>query len=204
MESENFSGPALSKHIAELIFKYARIRVSTWQKHLTLELGKKHSANALKYLRTAIEKYSLDKDKLPTNYEVTSYLFDGSNFMVIDENNVLEFGFEYIPGDFQKAVELAHQNIDKILATLQQEINKHPEQAHNLQTDKYINKHSTPTATESTKKQTTLLRIEEAISEYSISRTTLYQWRKSGALPYKRIGRMVYVHRDDIEKLLST
>ena len=50
----------------------------------------------------------------------------------------------------------------------------------------------------------TLLSIEEVVSEFNVSRTTLYTWRKKRLLPYSRIGRLLFVNRNDLLSLIES
>ena len=49
----------------------------------------------------------------------------------------------------------------------------------------------------------TYLTSEEAAKLLKISRRTLYQWRKAGALRYSQIGRKVFFKNEDVQKLIN-
>lgn len=49
----------------------------------------------------------------------------------------------------------------------------------------------------------TYLTSEEAAKLLKISRRTLYQWRKAGALRYSQIGRKVFFKNEDVQKLID-
>ena len=49
----------------------------------------------------------------------------------------------------------------------------------------------------------TYLTTEEAAKLLKISRRTLYQWRKAGALKYSQIGRKVFFKNEDVQKLID-
>ena len=49
----------------------------------------------------------------------------------------------------------------------------------------------------------TYLTSEEAAKLLKISRRTLHQWRKAGALRYSQIGRKVFFKNKDVQKLID-
>lgn len=49
----------------------------------------------------------------------------------------------------------------------------------------------------------TYLTSEEAAKLLKISRRTLYQWRKAGALKYSQIGRKVFFRNKDVQALIE-
>lgn len=48
------------------------------------------------------------------------------------------------------------------------------------------------------------LTVEEVISEFQISRTTLYMWRKKKILPYSRVGRLLFIARNDLISVIES
>lgn len=50
----------------------------------------------------------------------------------------------------------------------------------------------------------TMLTINEVVSKYKVSRSTVYNKTKSGEIPCSRIGSRVLISKDDIEKALKT
>ena len=50
----------------------------------------------------------------------------------------------------------------------------------------------------------TMLTINEVVSKYKVSRSTVYNKTKSGEIPCSRIGSRVLISKADIEKALKT
>lgn len=50
----------------------------------------------------------------------------------------------------------------------------------------------------------TMLTINEVVSKYKVSRSTVYNKTKSGDIPCSRIGSRVLISKADIEKALKT
>lgn len=49
-----------------------------------------------------------------------------------------------------------------------------------------------------------LLRDDDIMSIFSISRTSLHRWKKNGYIPYLKIGSISYYLSEDIQKMLNT
>ena len=48
-----------------------------------------------------------------------------------------------------------------------------------------------------------LMRIEEVMKHFSISRTSVWRMEKNQNLPSVKIGRMKFFKKDDLEKLIN-
>lgn len=198
-----FSGVALDKEVAILVHRYAIIRVDDWETNLEKELDKHKVSQRQSYLNEIHSTYKGILQRLPTDYQVSQYLHNGKDFLVIGKGEAPEPGFEYVPGDLQLAVTTAKENLTSMIAILKKHIDAIVQQTENqIITDQKPFSRTHPITGRPI--QTDMLRIDDIIEHYGVSRSTIYQWRKKGLLTYTRVGKLVFVHKDDLLKLLHS
>jgi hypothetical protein len=48
-----------------------------------------------------------------------------------------------------------------------------------------------------------LIPLADCVSTFHRSKATLYRWAAQGAIPTRKIGNTLYIHRDDVQRLTA-
>ncbi len=57
--------------------------------------------------------------------------------------------------------------------------------------------------TEKPKSEKSLISTKEAMKLFDTDRKTLYNWRRQGLLPYRKMGKKIYMKAIDIDKVMK-